>query len=138
MPKALICESNNEIQKNIVNILKTFNVDSVIPEGIEEALNYLDIEDFAFVIVNETYGNESNQPNRIIQWISSLPMYRRRDIMLIITGQNLKTFDRLTAFSKGANLVINLKDLSNFTAIFKRAYMEYQSVYKQFKDLLAK
>lgn len=138
MPKALICESNNEIQKNIVNILKTFNVDSVIPEGIEEALNYLDIEDFAFVIVNENYGNESNQPNRIIQWISSLPMYRRRDIMLIVTGQNLKTLDRLTAFSKGANLVINIKDINNFTAIFKRAYMEYQSIYKQFKELLAK
>ncbi|MCX8034498.1 MAG: hypothetical protein N3A00_04195 [Thermodesulfovibrio sp.] len=138
MPKALICENDPEVQKNLAMTFKTLNIESIIPLSLEEALNTLETEDIAIAIVNETFANEKPQKNKIIQWIINLPMYRRREIMLVITGENLKSLDRLLAFAKGANLVLNNKDLNNFYQFFKRAYLEYQSTYRQYKELLAK
>jgi hypothetical protein len=63
-------------------------------------------------------------------------MYRRRDIMLIITGQNLKTLDRLLAFAKGADLIVNTQDINNFLSFFKKSYSEHQATYRQYKELL--
>ncbi len=138
MPKALICENDPDLQKNLSLIFKTLNIESILPLSLEEAINNLELEDIDIIVVNEKFANEKPQENRIIQWINSLPMYRRRDIMLIITGENLKSADRLIAFAKGADLVVNSKELNNFQAYFKRAYLEYQSKYKTYKDLLNK
>lgn len=138
MPKALICENNPEIQKILALAFKTINIESLIPLSLEEAFNILETEEIAIVVVNENFADEKPQNNRLIQWITNLPMYRRREIMLIIVGENLKTLDRLSAFAKGADLVINTNDLNNFYPIFKRGYLEYQSIYKQYKELLGK
>ena len=138
MPKALICENTLELQKNLALSLKAINIDSITPISLEDALRALETEDISIVIINENFANQTLSKNRIIQWITNLPMYRRRDIMLIITGENLKTLDRLTAFAKNADLIINTKDLSNFYSIFKIGYLEYQSTYKQYKQLLSK
>lgn len=138
MPKALICENNPDVQKNLAMILKSLNIESILPISLEETLNSLETEDMAIAIVNENFANEKPQNNRIIQWIINLPMYRRRDIMLVITGENLKSLDRLSAFAKGANLVLNTNDFHNFYQYFKQAYLEYQTTYKQYKELLGK
>jgi hypothetical protein len=138
MPKALICENTLELQKNLALSLKAINIDSITPISLEDALRALETEDISIVIINENFANQTLSKNRIIQWITNLPMYRRRDIMLIITGENLKTLDRLTAFAKNADLIINTKDLSNFYSIFKIGYLEYQLTYKQYKQLLSK
>ncbi len=138
MPKAMICENDPDLQKNLSLIFKTVNIESILPVSLEEAMNNLELEDIEIIIVNEKFANEKPQDNRIIKWINSLPMYRRREIMLIITGENLKSADRLIAFAKGANLVVNSKELNNFYAYFKKAYLEYQSTYRQYKELLNK
>lgn len=138
MPKALICENNSEIQKNLASTLKSLNIESIIPINLEEAFNALENEDLAIAIVNEKFADETPQNNRIIQSIINLPIYRRREIMLVITGENLKSLDRLLAFAKCANLVLNTNDLNNFYQFFQRAYLEYQSTYKQYRELLSK
>ncbi len=138
MPKALICENDPEIQKILALAFKTINIESLITLSLEEAFNILETEEIAIVVVNENFADEKPQNNRLIQWITNLPMYRRREMMLIIIGENLKSLDRLSAFAKGAELVINTKDLNNFYPIFKRGYLEYQSIYKQYKELLGK
>lgn len=136
MPRAIICESNLEIQKNLMSILKALEIHAICPKTTEEAIGYLEVEDFEFVIVNENFADEHPEKNRLIKWITNLPMYRRREIMLVIIGQNYKSFDRLLAFAKGANLLINIRDLGNFFPIFNRANLEYQATYKQFKESL--
>lgn len=138
MPKALICENDSQLRESLSLALKTVNIDTLVPLSLEEALNMLETEDIHIAIVNENFADEKPQKNRVIQWITNLPMYRRRDMMFVILGENLKTLDRLTAFSKGADLVINTKDLNNFYQIFKRGYTEYQSTYKQYKELLSR
>lgn len=137
MTKAIICENDPAIQKNLSLILKTFNFESIMPVSLEEAINALETtDDISVVIVNENFADQKPHSNKIIQYITNLPMYRRRDIMFIITGQNLKSLDRLLAFSKGADLIINTQDINNFLSFFKRAYSEHQTTYRQYKELL--
>jgi len=137
MTKAIICENDPTIQKNLSLILKTFNFESIMPVSLEEAINALETtDDISVVIVNENFADQKPHSNKIIQYITNLPMYRRRDIMFIITGQNLKSLDRLLAFSKGADLIINTQDINNFLSFFKRAYSEHQTTYRQYKELL--
>jgi CheY-like chemotaxis protein len=137
MAIAIICENNPTIQKNLSLILKTFNFESITPISLEEAITVLETtDDISIVIVNETFADQKPHNNRIIQYITNLPMYRRRDIMLIITGQNMKTLDRLLAFAKGADLIVNTQDINNFLSFFKRSYSEHQAIYRQYKELL--
>lgn len=138
MPKALICENDPEIQKILALAFKTINIESLITLSLEEAFNILETEEIAIVVVSENFADEKPQNNRLIQWITNLPMYRRREMMLIIIGENLKSLDRLSAFAKGADLVFNKKEINNLYPIFKRGYLEYQSIYRQYKELLGK
>lgn len=138
MSSALICENDPKIQKNMSLVLKGLNLDTITTLSLEEALSYIETEEFEVVIVNESFANENPRENRIIKYIINLPMYRRRNIMLTIIGNNYKTLDRLQAFAKGADLVINSKDLENFLQIFKRGYSEYLSTYRQYKEILSK
>lgn len=136
MAKALICENDPEVQKNISLIVKSFNLIPLTTLSLEEAINLLESNDISLAIVNEAFADEKPAENRIIQYINNLPMYRRREIMLVIIGKNFKSSSRFQAFAKGADLVINTNDLDNFLQIFKRGYSEYLLTYKQYKELL--
>lgn len=131
MPKAVICENNRDIQKALADYLKSIGFECLTPSGIEEATSMANLEDVSLIVVNEEYS-------KLINEISCLPMYRRRDIILILISSSVSTMDRLSAFASGVNAVVNIKDLNNFPAIFKRAYSEYQKSYKLFKELLSK
>ncbi|WP_353683475.1 hypothetical protein V4D30_06245 [Thermodesulfovibrio sp. 3907-1M] len=129
MPKAIICETNEEVQKFLVDYLKSAGFECFIFSNSKEVLNA--IEDASLVVTAEQF-------NEIIEIISSLPMYQRRDIIVILLSTSIPTMDRLSAFAKGVDFIVNVKDINNFPAIFKRAYVEHQKTYKLFKETLSK
>jgi len=136
MPKAVICENDPDVQKIMALSLKAYGFECYTPLSLEEGLQAINFDDVNIIVVDENFADEKPQNNRIINEILSFPMYIRREMMVIITGKSLPTMNRLYAFAKGANLVINIQDLNNFNTIFKRAYAEYQKTYRQFKELL--
>ncbi|GAB6183516.1 response regulator [Thermodesulfovibrio hydrogeniphilus] len=138
MPKALICENNPEITKSISLYLKTIDFDYHIAISIEEALYLLNSDDISFVAINENFGNEPFEKNRVISYLLSLPMYIRRNIFLLLIGQNFKTLDRFKAFSLGVNVVINSKETDILGRVLQLAYAEYNRQYRVFKELLSK
>jgi ActR/RegA family two-component response regulator len=138
MLKAVICENDPDVQKIIALSLKTYGFECITPLSLEEGLQAINLDDVHIVVVDENFADENPKNNRIINEILSFPMYIRREMMFILTGKSLPTMNRLYAFAKGADLVINTQDLSNFNTIFKRAYAEYQKTYRQFKELLTR
>lgn len=136
MSKAVICENDPDVQKIISLSLKAYGFDCFCPISFEEGLQAVNLDDISIIIVDEGFADENPKNNRIIKEVLSFPMYRRRDIMFILTGKEFPTMNRLYAFAKGADLVINTQDLNSFNAIFKRAFAEYQKTYRQFKELL--
>lgn len=131
MPKAVICENNREIQKNLSDYLRSLGFECLTPSNNEEALRMINLEDVSLIITGEDY-------REIIKETQSFPMYRRRDIIIFFLSNSISTMDRFSAFVHGVDFIINLKDLNNFPAIFKKAYAEYQKTYKLFKEVIAK
>ncbi len=129
MPKAIICETNEEVQKFLADYLKSSGFECFTFSNSKEALNAM--EDASLIIIAEQF-------NEIIEAISSLPMYQRRDLIAILLSLSIPTMDRLSAFVKGVDFIVNVKDINNFPAIFKRAYVEHQKTYKLFKETLSK
>ncbi|MCS7214531.1 MAG: hypothetical protein RMI30_07315 [Thermodesulfovibrio sp.] len=131
MSKAIVYENNREFQKIISDYLKSIGIDCLNPSNNEEASVMFSLEDLSIVVLGE-------ENIEIINQISSLPMYRRREILVFLLSKSLSTMDRLSAFVYGVDCIINIKDLSNFPSIFKRTYSEYQKIYRVFKELLSK
>ncbi|GAB5047014.1 PleD family two-component system response regulator [Thermodesulfovibrio sp. TK110] len=129
MPKAIICEPNEEVQKFLADYLKSAGFECFTFSNSKEALNAM--EDASLIIIAEQF-------NEIIEATSSLPMYQRRDLIAILLSLSIPTMDRLSAFVKGVDFIVNVKDINNFPAIFKRAYVEHQKTYKLFKETLSK
>ncbi len=138
MSKAVICLNDPDVQKVISLSLKAYGFDCYTPLSLEEGLQAVNLDDVNVILVSENFADENPKTNRIIKEVYSFPMYRRRDIMFILTGKSFPTMNRLYAFAKGADLVINTEDLNNFNAIFKKAYAEYQKTYRQFRELLTR
>lgn len=138
MNKALICEENPDIIKNIITSLQSLNFETLFASNVNEALLLFDLENPSIVIINEKFGGENYQDNVLIKHIKNLPIYRRREIILIVLGYNFKTGDRITAFANEIDLFFNVKDLHNFLPIVKKLHFEYQTIYKEFKELLNK
>lgn len=141
MARALICENKAEIQKFISSILQNYNFEILTASNINEALLHIDIESPNIIIINEAFENPNHigvKGNKLIQYIINLPIYRRRDIFLIVLVENIKTSNRLRAFLDEIDLYFNIKDLSHFQIVFKKHYFEYIAKYKEFKELLSK
>lgn len=130
MPRAVICEKNQEIQKALSEYLKPLGFECLNPSSYEECLGMINLEEVSLIILGEQFSD-------IIEVLLSFPMYRRRDIIVILLSSSLSTMDRLLAFAKGVDFIVNIKDLNNFLAIFKRIYAEHQRMYKQFKEALS-
>lgn len=141
MAKALICETKPEIQKFVSSVLQSFNFEILTASNINEALLHIDIESPSVIFVNEAFENSAQngiKGNKLIQHIINLPIYRRRDIFLIVLVQNIKTSSRLRAFLDEIDLYININDLNFLPSVFKKHYFEYLAKYREFKELFTK
>ncbi|HQD36456.1 MAG TPA: hypothetical protein PKV92_05095 [Thermodesulfovibrio thiophilus] len=133
MPKAVIYGKDGDKIQKILTALKSQGFNCLTVLSYDEAVLLLEMEDDIIFVINE--GNDSN---KLIQNITSLPMYKRRNIFLVIVGDNVPTMSRLFAFKEGLNLTVNTKDIENFSAYFKKTYLEYKNFYKNFKELAIK
>lgn len=129
MPKAIICENNKEIQKLLSDYLKSLGFECLSLSDTDAGM--INLEDVSLIIAGQNCSE-------IIRTVSSLPMYQRREIIVILLSNSISTMDRISAFIQGVDFIVNVKDLNNFPAIFKKAYAEHQRTYKQFKETLSR
>lgn len=135
---ALICDDNAETQNAITAALKELKYKVEISLSSTDALEKLRFNQYDVVVLNEAFGGGSSENNDILKFFQNMPINTRRHIFLALVGQNFKTLDNMTAFSKSVNAVINKQDLSNLTNILKRAIADNEQFYKVYKEILRK
>lgn len=129
MPKAVVHGKEDEKIKKIMNTLKAFGFDCLPSSSLEDIIQSIELDDLNVVVVEDS----ENSPE-VIQLLKNLPMYKRRNLFIVVFGNNLPTMDRLFAFKEGFDLTVNIKDIDNLSFYFKRSYLEYQNLYKSFKE----
>lgn len=77
-------------------------------------------------------GEEDEESEFFLEYVQSLDMYTRRQFLLCLISDKLRTLDHLSAFRFGVNLILNKQDLDKAKLIFERAIREHKGLYRAF------
>jgi hypothetical protein len=89
------------------------------------------------IIVHETFAGSSLRSNAVLNYLTPLPMPQRRHSFICLIGPSFKTLDAMQAFAQSVHLVINPLDLSNLGPILKKGLVEFELLYRAYKDTYA-
>lgn len=131
---ALLCDENNK--EVIKSVLSELDYKVSIASSSDDAINRMRFTLYDVIILNEEFDNSTPENNKVLKHIQQMAMPTRRRIFFTLTGKNLRTLDNMTAFVKSANLVANIKDLSNLKSIIKKSAADNERFYKVFKEVL--
>jgi len=134
----LICDDNAETRNLINSALKELQYKVEISTGSSDTYEKLRFNQYDVVVLNENFGGSAPENNEVLKFLQNMPMNTRRHIFLALVGQNLKTLDNMTAFSKSVNAVINKQDLPNLVNILKKSVADNDQFYKVYKEILRK
>ena len=90
---------------------------------------------YDIIIVQEEFGGGTLRSNPVLSYFSTLPMPQRRSSMLVLIGTAFKTLDAMQAFAQNVQVVINIGDVRNLTAILKKSRAEFDGFYKVYRDV---
>lgn len=136
MPKIVLTVESQPLLERLNNTLKQLNIPIAVAQNLQQVLTLLDSDEFLILFVEQDFPKKESDEGKLMNYLSKLPMYKRREFMVVLIGDNLQSGNRFTAYALNADLVVNSSDLESVTALFKRAYSEYQSKFKLFRELL--
>lgn len=136
MPRIVICADSQPLTEKLANSLKPLNIPIIFAQNYQQILSLLDSDEFLILLIEQNFPQRDTEEEKLLSYLSRLPMYRRRELMVILIGENLQSGNRLTAYSLNVDLVINTSDVENIATFFKRAYSEYQARFKLFREFL--
>lgn len=134
--QALICEDDphrRNLLSHTLEKLGYWTVSGLSPEEIRERLKFTQYE---VIVLNEGYVGSSLEDNPVLDHLRLLPMSVRRRIFLILLSPNYRTADRMVAFAKSADLVVNLNDVRNIQAILKKGIEDHTRFYQAFMECM--
>lgn len=135
---ALICESDPSIRSKIIDFLQKDGIRITEPASAEEALKNMRFHVYQLIVIDEYYETDDDRENAILRYLNSLSMSVRRNIFVVLITRRFRTMDKMAAFNKSVNIVVNLKDMDQFGAIVKKGIAEHEAFYHVFKEALRK
>lgn len=135
---ALICELDGMIRRKIKAYLEKSNYHISEPDSAREALKQIRFHDYDLIIINELFGTRDPESNHILKYLSQLRMNTRRNIFVVMLTERFRSMDKMTAYNRSVNLVINLKDIDHVDKILQQGITDNAAFYRIFKDISAK
>jgi CheY-like chemotaxis protein len=135
---ALVCEERPDVRNTISAALKGLKYMADEVSTAEETIEKMKFNQYDVIILSETFAGSTPDDNEALKHLQVMPMNTRRHIFVALIGQNLKTNDNATAFTKSMNVVVNSNDLGNLAPILKKSIADNDHFYKVFKESLVK
>ena len=135
---ALICEQDAGVRKKIHSVLRRMDYHVTEVESAWDAMKYMRFRVFDLVVLDEDFEGSGPESNHVLQYLGHQPMNTRRNIFVVLLGNDFKTADNMTAFNRSVNLVVNLKDIDEFEKVLKRSLIENEEFYRVLKGTLRK
>lgn len=136
MQTGLVCEHDMEAKQKIRAALEHMNYHVVEAASSRNALKYMRFHVYNMVVLNETFEAASAESNHILQYAAQLPINTRRNMFIVLLGNDLRTADNMTAFNRSVNLTVNLQDIDDIENILKGSIAEHERFYQVFKESL--
>jgi len=135
---ALVCESDPERKKQIIEALHLMEFKSTEADNSRDALKKMRYHEYDTIVLNEKFDTPSNELNPIMMAIDRLPISTRRNLFVALITDRFRTMDNMTAFHKSVNIIINTKNMEDFSKILSRGLTDHDYFYKVFKETLKK
>jgi CheY-like chemotaxis protein len=135
---ALVCESNPAAREKISSVLKDIGYQTTEPVSIKDAIKNMRFHIYDVIILNENFDTENPDANIVLNSIANFSIGTRRQIFVALLSSRFRTMDNMTAFNKSVNVVINIKNVNDISAILKRSLSDHTAFYHVFKEALKK
>ena len=133
---SLICVEP-EISETVRTTLRELNFKFHAVDTSDLAIERSRYYQYDIVVIQDKFAGAALKTNQVLNYFAPLPMAQRRYSMLVLIGSDFKTLDAMEAFAYSVQLVMNIGDLPNFTAILKKSWAEFELMYKIYKDVFA-
>jgi len=135
---ALICEPDPAIREKIAGAMQDLGYRLTEAQDTRDALKKSRFHVYDVVILNECFDAADPDTNDLMIYFGVMPMATRREMFIALLTDRFRTLDRMAAFNKSVNLIINLKNMDDFASIFKKGLSDHAAFYKVFKESMIK
>ena len=133
---SLICADTNTSQA-AKDALRELGFKFHTAETPELSLERMRHTSYDCIILHENFAGSSLRSNEVLHHLSPLPMSQRRHSFVCLIGPSFKTLDAMQAFAQSVHLVLNPSDLSNLGPILKKGLVEFEALYRVYKEAYA-
>lgn len=130
---ALLCILPESHLKTVSEILLKEGYNISFASLPHDAIKKLQTGYFQVVIIEESFIKNDDS---LTTYLENMPMDLRRKIVLILIGRELITGDRLLAYLRSANLVVNIEDIDSLGKLLNGALEDHKRLYRTFGDTL--
>ncbi len=135
---ALVCESDPAMRATIKTDLESEQCAVTVAESARDALKQMRFHVFGLVVINENFDTEDPDNNHVLKYIARLPIVIRRQMFIALLTDRFRTNDNMAAFTKSANVVVNMKNANDIEKILKGAMAEHEDFSKMFFQTMKK
>jgi predicted Zn finger-like uncharacterized protein len=134
--KLALLLTDNDMEQKIKQPIEELGFKTILSADTRGALEKLRFHHFDLILLTDDFDGQELGNNPIMNYLNHMSMSSRRRIFLTLLSNHLHTMDSMTAYAMSANMVINLKDIANLSAILKKGLIDHEKFYKIFMDTL--
>ncbi|PID73954.1 MAG: hypothetical protein CSB33_01225 [Desulfobacterales bacterium] len=131
---AIICEHDprlRAISRKAAESMGFVVVESASPR---ESLKQIRYHAFHLVVINELFGTRDPEMNHVMNYLAQLPMATRRRIFVCAVTERFRSGDKMQAFNRSVNVLINLEDMNDFGKILNQAILDNENFYRTYLE----
>ena len=135
---ALICEPDPAVRTKIGDGLKELAYKITTPATAKDALKDMRFHIFDVVVLNELFDTKDPKANAILSSLENMAMSTRRRFFVALVSGTYRTMDKMAAFNRSVNIVINIQSIDNVAKIIKQGVADNRAFYHIFQETLQK
>jgi hypothetical protein len=135
---ALVCEPDPSVRKIICGGLEKLGYKITTPGMAKEALNAMRFHIFDIVVINELFDVQDQKANAVLSYLGNMAMTTRRRFFVALISWTYQTMDKMAAFNRSVNVVINIRSINDMSKIIERGVADNRAFYHIFQETLRK
>jgi CheY-like chemotaxis protein len=135
---ALVAEPDPAVRKKISDDLEEMGYLITIPATAKEALKAMRFHIFDVIVLNELFDTKVQGTNAVLSYLENMAMSTRRRFFVALVSGTYQTMDRMAAFNRSVNVVINIQSIESIAMTIKRELTDNRAFYHIFQTTLQK
>jgi len=133
---ALVCESDRAVRENLGTVLENMGYYVTKSAAAPDALKSMRFHLYDLIVVGESFDEKGSDEGGVLDYIRHLPMGIRRNIFVTVLSATVRTMDKMAAFGKSVNLIVNRENIGEADGIIKRGIADNEAFYGTFREAL--